>query len=404
MKKKNIIIKNGTLTMGGGEKVLVNILKNLNLNKYNITLLIDDDSGEENIFLEDIPKGIKVFFLRPLNWVKKVREYYEKKNKNIIEKIFYNYYLWKNVEISKNKCIKYVEKLKKESGDIDLFIDFNGNARKYIDKLNVRKKIIWRHLSMAEYSNNQKKIQRYGNYAENYDIIIVICNNLKKEMINLLPNLEKKIKVAYNPIDFSENLEKSLTIEDLNEKERKLMEKDYILTVSRLDREKKDYKTLIEGYKLAKEKSFFHKLYIVGEGFGRSYIEKMIKDNNLENDIFLLGEKKNPYIWMKYCKFFVLSSKEEGFGLVLAEAMGLKKAVISSDCPVGPSEILEEGKSGLLFPVGDKERLMLQLMELQKKPDILMELEEKGYKRVKEFDMKNTIFKYEEIFDEIMER
>ncbi len=65
------------------------------------------------------------------------------------------------------------------------------------------------------------------------------------------------------------------------------------------------------------------------------------------------GFVDNPYCWMRNCGVFVLSSAWEGFGNVLVEAMACGAPVVSTDCPSGPAEILEEGRWGRMVPVGD---------------------------------------------------
>ena len=82
-------------------------------------------------------------------------------------------------------------------------------------------------------------------------------------------------------------------------------------------------------------------------------IEEHICAHKLEQQIILLGFIDNPYPWMANAQAIVHSSKFEGFGMVLAEALMLDKLIVSSDCPTGPSDILKDGKAGLLVPVGD---------------------------------------------------
>jgi len=398
--KKNIVIKNGTLSMGGGEIVLLNLLKNLDHEKYNIFLFIDDENIE-NTFLDDIPSNIKVYFLRPVELVLKVRKCSEKKKRNILDKLQYNYYLWKNLKIGEQKCTKYLNDLREKVGEIDVFIDFNGGARKYINKLKSKRKIICRHLSMAEYGNKTSKISRYEKDANKYDVVVAVCNNLKKEMVKLLPDLEKKIKVLYNPIDLDRIKKEATNFERLTSDEKNLLEEKYILTISRLDHGKKDYRTLIEGYSRARLKGFNYKLYIIGDGPGRKNVEDIIEEHNLKGEVILLGMKKNPYVWLKSAEFFILSSKEEGFGLVLIEAMCLKKAVISSNCPVGPSEILDEGKYGLLFEVGNSIELADKILSLSIDRTLIKKYEDFGFTRAKYFDLETSIKEYEKIIDDL---
>jgi glycosyltransferase involved in cell wall biosynthesis len=95
-----------------------------------------------------------------------------------------------------------------------------------------------------------------------------------------------------------------------------------------------------------------------------------VKKLNLENYIIFLGKKNNPYIWMKNSKAFILSSKYEGLPTVLIEALILDVPSISSNCLTGPVEILENGKYGELFNIGNlkelEEKILITLNKREK--------------------------------------
>ena len=69
--KKNILFRSGSLRMGGLERVLIEVLQTIDKEKYNISLIIDDDCGEDNIFEKDIPKEIKYYFLKSQDLIQK---------------------------------------------------------------------------------------------------------------------------------------------------------------------------------------------------------------------------------------------------------------------------------------------------------------------------------------------
>ena len=85
----------------------------------------------------------------------------------------------------------------------------------------------------------------------------------------------------------------------------------------------------------------------------QSQLAHYILQNNLQKDIFLMGFDPNPYKWMARCDVLISSSIFEGFGNVLVEAMALGKTVVSTNCPSGPAEILQNGQLGYLCPVKD---------------------------------------------------
>lgn len=86
---------------------------------------------------------------------------------------------------------------------------------------------------------------------------------------------------------------------------------------------------------------------------------------------------------------FILSSRFEGFGLVVAEALACGTPVISFDCPSGPSEILEEGKCGILVPPQDVEGMSREIVSLLSNPERQLDLATKGRVRAHAFDINN---------------
>ena len=392
--KKTVVFRSGSLRMGGLERVLIEVLQNIDRNKYRIIAMIEDNSGEENVFLKDIPDGIEIFFLKPEEVIERIKYYRERKS-NIFHKIMYNYLMVKERALA----LKNTEKILKKIGKVDVFIDFDWGARKYIEKLEVEKKIVWIHTSIPKLLGERKnKIQRFGKNLKKYDTIVAICDDMKKEIGEIYPFLKDKITRIYNPFNF-ERIEKMASKELTSEAERKLLKEEYIVAVSRLDMVQKDYVTLIKSFKILKEKGIKEKLYIVGEGSGRVEIEKLIDENNLSENVKLIGQSKNPYVWMKNSLFFVHSSKYEGFGLVIVEAMICGKIVISSDCPIGPREVLNNGKAGILFTVGDAVELSNKIEELIKSKEKQRKYEIELKEQIEQFNSSIVIKEYEKLID-----
>lgn len=125
-----------------------------------------------------------------------------------------------------------------------------------------------------------------------------------------------------------------------------------ILAAGRLSTEK-DYATLLRAFSLLIKGGQKARLMILGEGEKRAELEYLTKYLGIETDVSFLGYVANPHAYMASATLFVLSSINEGFGNVLVEAMACGTPVISTDCPHGPSEILQGGKYGALVPVGN---------------------------------------------------
>lgn len=104
-------------------------------------------------------------------------------------------------------------------------------------------------------------------------------------------------------------------------------------------------------------------LKIVGEGEDRSQLTEIIEYYGLGNSVELVGNTNNISKYYKQAEIFCLSSRFEGFGMVLIEALAFGLPIVSFDCEVGPSEILEDTGS-ILVPQNDTDSLALSLIEL----------------------------------------
>lgn len=136
---------------------------------------------------------------------------------------------------------------------------------------------------------------------------------------------------------------------------------DFILSVGRLS-SNKGYADLIDAFALIQSKSSFN-LVILGEGVARPGLEEKIRRLGLEERVFLPGAVDNPFAWMVRAKLFVLASYFEGLSNVLVEAMACGCPVVSTDCPTGPREILQDGRCGSLVPLRDPRALADAMLE-----------------------------------------
>lgn len=395
---KNLVIRSGSLRMGGLERVLIEMLQSLDRSRYNISLIIEDNSGKENVFLDQVPEGIDIYFLKPESLIEKTH-YHRERKKNLYHKLMYNLLMSKEHSFVVNKTKDVLKEIEKKYGEVDVFLDYDWGARRYVEKLKAKRKIVWIHNSVPKLLKKESKIIRFGKNLAKYDTVVAICDDMKAELEDIYPYLKGKVERVYNPFNFKRILDLSNDMSQLNDQQKKLIKDAYIIAVSRLDTVQKDYATLIKGYKLATENGVKERLYIVGDGPDRKEIENLIKESGLEGSIILIGKTTNPYVWMKNSKLFVHSSKYEGFGLVIVEAAILGKAIISSDCKVGPKEILGNGKYGKIFPVGEYEKLSLELVKLLKYEEERRIFEEKAKTRALDFGATKVMKDYDIIIN-----
>lgn len=312
-----------SLEMGGAERLLVDIVNTLYETKeYEIHILTKLKSN--SYFFNLIKDKIKYDFLLE----KKSEGFFSKTKDSILKKINF----------------------KKFSDKVDIIIDFlDGDFSSYIERIKNKEKIIWLHLSYEKLKIRKKIDKKLSAYNK----IIVIADDMEKELLDARKDLKNICKID-NFVDYQEidkKLNEELKIDfDFNQK--------YFLTVCRLNEEQKDVKTLIEAFSLYKGDE---KLVIAGDGPDRKMLENLCIEKNIKDKVIFLGMIDNPFIFMKNSQAFILSSKVEGFGLVLVEALYCGTKVISSNCPTGPSQILLNGEAGELFEVSNVAELLNKL-------------------------------------------
>ncbi|MGL5128931.1 MAG: glycosyltransferase [Aeromonas popoffii] len=313
-----------SLGMGGAEKVLLTYVKGLVDNyEYHITIVTNEDSSEY-VVAKEIAKVAEVV--------------------NLDFKMGNSFFAKLNGSIKKRYAINELV----ESSD--LVIDFlDGDFFKYLNDC-PKPKVMWLHSSFYNLEGRKRHMRKR---CASYDRVILICQDMLAELQREQMSWLKNAHVLYNPFDFLRIIHQSEQYEENSALDRKLLQEEYILSVSRLDEQTKDIEGLILAYARALDGGLNKKLVIIGDGPDREHLISVAEKLKLHDQIHFIGLKANPYVWMKHADTFVLSSRGEGFGLVLVEALLLCGRVISTDCPVGPSEVLERGRLGTLVPMGD---------------------------------------------------
>ena len=224
--------------------------------------------------------------------------------------------------------------------------------------------------------------------------IIVNSEDFKKELKSKF-NLNSEC--IYNPLNKKEiikNSKKRLNISFFNKKDFK------IISVARFTNQK-DHFCLIKSINLLKNKYKNIKVLLIGSGDKKKEIQNFIDELRLNKIIKILNFKKNPYPYMKKSDLFILSSNFEGLPNVLLEAITLNKFIISSNCPTGPSEILDNGKGGLLFKVGDYKGLSKKITYTIQNKKKCNEKLLFAKKRLQRFDYSKNLLKYYNILNTI---
>ena len=208
-----------------------------------------------------------------------------------------------------------------------------------------------------------------------FDFIITPGVSLRQMFINQFGVTANKIYTIPQPIVSKQT--SRLTSEPLSNKLFQQKKSKIIITSSRLILPSKDFPTLFKAIKIVLNK-VDAVLAILGTGPHRRKIEALAKRLKLENRIFFLGFRKNPFKYLAKSDVFVLSSLHEGAPLVLVEAMACRIPVVASDCDFGPRDILENGKNGILVPIGDQYSMAEAIIKLLNNEKLRQEFIAKG--------------------------
>ena len=375
-----ILVLHGHLSMGGEERVLLNVLRNLVELNYDVDLLITWNHKENNLFENEIPKKVNYEFLF---------DSYNGKNK-LIKEIY-------RIKAKTTYLKKIEKKIKNEKYDI--VIDYSSNLLKY-DNFDIKIPVFaWIHFSLTFGEKlTLEKIKKYKKQYKKYSKIFAITRVMKEEFINKVEIDEKKVELVYNPIDLK-LIEKKA--ENVEKKYENYLKQDYFLQVSRLTQQKQP-EHLVDIYYKLKQAGIKEKLYFIGDGEKKEIIKQKIKEYNLENDIILLGQIENPYPFFKNAKLFVHTAKYEGLPTVLLESLALGTPVVSYDCPTGPRDILgKNNEYGELISLNDKDMFVEKVLELMNSKEKYEKYKNLSLIRANDFSMENNKVKLKELIENI---
>jgi glycosyltransferase involved in cell wall biosynthesis len=143
-------------------------------------------------------------------------------------------------------------------------------------------------------------------------------------------------------------------------------------------------------------------LRIYGRGPERPALQKLIVEHELYNNAFLMGPTRRLGTAMAGASVFALSSRFEGFGMVIVEAMSKGLPVVSFDCPRGPGEIIEDGVDGLLVPEGDVDAFATALLELVEDPARRRRMGAAALDTARAYDIDQVAPRWEELLEQLV--
>lgn len=333
MKKKKILIRIGSLRHGGAEKALINFLKNIPSDKYEIDLLLNLYSGQ---YIDEVPKWIQIHYLIKGEMIttNRIQDIPVKAIRVLYQKMLLLF-----------PSLLYKIILKGKQYDVELGA-IHGIYKEILSSPQKHsKKIIWIQndiFSLKEYTSDI--VRQFFRF----DKIMVISNKLEEEMLKLACREKQRQSVVkiYNPIDRNDTLQKAnASIEDMPFKDSGLPLFISVGTVY----PQKGYDRLLNVHKKLWENGFMHNLIIIGDGYDFENIRSLMEKLNIGQSVKMLGYRSNPYPYLQQSDFYVMSSRHEGFPTIIAEALLLEKPVCATDIS-GIKDLLQDGKLGIITP------------------------------------------------------
>jgi glycosyltransferase involved in cell wall biosynthesis len=248
--------------------------------------------------------------------------------------------------------------------------------------------ILWVHCDWSQFSTHVSWRQRLALQFYRFADRVVCCSlGAQEAFATLVPAATPKLTTIYNGVGIDEV--QRLSQEAIEAEHEVIFEKPVTVAVGRLDVQK-GFDILIRAHAQARA-SVDCNLVIIGEGPLHDDLLKCARDNGVADSVFLIGFQKNPFRYMRRAHAFAMSSRFEGFALVLVEAMACGTAVISTSCPSGPAEVLDHGRFGLLVEPENPAALATSLVGVLIDPAERRRLSALALERCRAFDIGASI-------------
>jgi glycosyltransferase involved in cell wall biosynthesis len=261
--------------------------------------------------------------------------------------------------------------------------------------------VCWLHNDWREFSNVVSWRQRLSlrTYAR-ADAVVACSQGVADSFLSLVPFRKGSLRVIYNGIPL--NRIRSLSEEQIPPQCERTFQGATVLTAGRLVYQK-GHEFLIAAHALLIRRGLAHQLVILGEGPLERELKAYALSLGVASSVHFLGFQANPYRFMRRATVFALSSRFEGFGVVLAEALCCRASIVAVDCPSGPREVLEDGKYGILVGSQDPEALADGLARAMNDETARLELAERASARAECFDSRHTVAEWERVLDMVTE-
>lgn len=371
--KKKILFLIPNLKHGGAEKVLVNLVNNMNPDKYDITV--------QTLFDEGVHRDSLKSYIRYLPGLKR-----SFRGNTTLLKCFPAVFLWKQ--------------LVKEHYDIAVSY-LEGPTSRILSGCTDpdTKRIAWLHI---ELETVQKASLGFRNAAEaeraynSFDGIVAVSRNVRECFLKHL-NVTTPISVLYNTNETEQILEKCLE----EPRNPAFMPENQIsvCSVAKLI-QTKGFDRLLNVHRRLLDEGLKHHIYILGIGEEQAALERQMKALGIEKSVTLLGFHKNPYQYVARCDLYVCSSHREGFSTAVTESLVVGTPVVSTDCS-GAKELLGENNEYGIVVENSEEGIYQGMKTMLSDPELLAHYKKQAKLRGSFFSRTETVRAVEEMLSSL---
>lgn len=375
------------LGIGGIERCLVNLINELDSNLYDIDLLL---LNPEYNLLDEITNKVTLLdtFKYSMNTENTYNHY--KQEKNILKKVnnISKYIIFRLINKYGQRPWKVFNKVEKKY-DIAISYSQNGLTPYYvIDKVNATRKYLWYH--NGDYEGKGKKYKLDLEYYSQFNNVVAVSTDCQKKLVQYFSNIQDRIIVMNNIVD----TERIINLSNSDETIEINKDSFLILTVGRLTKEK-GAELAVNVCKKLVDNGLNIKWYWVGDGNQTIYIKQLINKFELGDVFYLLGNKKNPYVYMKQCDLYVQPSKYEAYCTTTNEARILNKPVVTTDVGGMRDQFIDKETALIVNgEVNELYKAIKSLIEDDKyRQKLMLNLKQKNY------EFNDYIKQYEELFN-----
>lgn len=353
---KKFFIVHSNMEIGGAETSLLGLLKSIDYDKYKVDLLLLNPVGE---LMNMIPKQVRILseYSEYRNLLLPIKEVI--KNKNI--KIFVGRLKGKLKANKENKKLnntgdlcyltkeysyKYaIESLPNIKGNYDLGISFIDPHYILQHKVSAKVKLGWLHTDFNRINVNREEDLRMW---DGCDYIVSVSNSCKNAFDNKYPELIDKSIVIENilPLEYVRKQSNAIDVSNEISKESNVIN---ICSIGRFS-EQKNFDNVPNIAKRIINQGYKIRWFIIGYGSEEELIKKRIEEEEVTDNVIILGKKDNPYPYLKACDIYVQPSRYEGKAVTVREAQMLNKPVVITKFATSDSQ-LKDLVDGIIVPM-----------------------------------------------------